>query len=100
MTEFPTAEQPHLDAHAAGAEGLLALHGGKDRLTRIFLRPHTAEAGRGQQRGIQAGSFFPAQAHLRRGVGEPVRTEEVRFRIWDSCVVRVARTNAPNLYGL
>jgi len=59
MTECPAAEQPHLDAHAAGAEGLLALHGGEDRLTRILFRPHATEAGRGQQRGIQAGNFFP-----------------------------------------
>ena len=44
--EVPAAEEPHLDPHAAGAEGLLALHGREDRLARVFLGPHTAQPRR------------------------------------------------------
>ena len=44
--EVPAAEEAHLDPHAAGAEGLLALHGGEDRLARVLLGPHAAQPGR------------------------------------------------------
>ena len=66
--EIPAAEEAHLDADAAGAKGLLAFHGGKDRLPRILFRPHATEAGRAEQAHIQARLFLAAQALLGRGV--------------------------------
>ena len=57
--EIPAAEQAHLDPHAAGAEGLLPLHGGEDRLARVFLGPHAAQPGSCKLVHRQAQVFMP-----------------------------------------
>src|SRR5450755_208975 len=41
---FPAAEQPHLDPHAAGAEGFLALHRREDRRAGILLGPYAGQS--------------------------------------------------------
>ena len=86
---IPAAEEPHLDAHAAGAEGLLALHGGEDRFARVLFCPHAA-AGRRCEQLVhrQAGCLLAAQAGLRRGVEQPVTSEIVRLAYARRRVVR------------
>src|SRR6202011_4462817 len=95
--KIPAAEQPHLDARATGAEGLLALHGGEDRLARILFRPDAAEARHAEQIHRRSGRLLSAQASLRCGVEEPVAAEITRLRVGGGGVVRVARAHDAEL---